>query len=272
MLSERMGGQDMVVKVPDRAPSTALIAPARTAQSVRPSPQGLAGIPDSIHVPSEPQKPNLFKRIVITFGLGLIHLVIWAIHVYNWILHTVFGYSSRQKIVYGELQHIASTGNTNEIEEFLIEHAQEATAAGFLCGEFVFLPELYAYLTEILRGANVSLCQDRGFFCDQWKQHPDCYRRISSHQYQTTECYAIGHFLFWLDLTGNTRFQFEKSPLQGWFNTIHHIIDFLRYKRDDEQQGVTGVSPYTESRCLMLTIDPKAYLARRTTIFTSEES
>lgn len=226
-------------------------------------PKGLAEVPDSIEIPPESPKPNAIQRFVITLGLVFIHLMTWTVQFCNWILKNVFGYSSRQKMLYTELHHIAKNGDAQEIEAFLIQHGEEANAAGFLFSEFLFLPELHAHLPEILKGANVCFCKDNGFFCKRWREHPDTYRRISSHVYQGQECYGIGHFLFWLDPAGNTRFQFEKSPFLGFFSTVNHVIDYLRYKRDNEQQGVTGASSYTETYCLMCKVDPNEYLTRK---------
>ena len=150
-----------------------------------------------------------------------------------------------------------------KVEAFLVEHADEEFAAGYLFSEFLDIPELHPHLTELLQGANICMVDDRGFFCRRWSEHPDCYRRISSHKYQENECYAIGHFLFWLDLEGNTRFQFENSPWKGFFSAINHAIDYLRYVRDNEQQGVTGSSVYTEEYCLKVEVDPLLVLSRK---------
>lgn len=230
------------------------------------SPKGLASIPDSIqphHVHAVAPKPNFLKRIAITIGLVFVHIITISIQFSNWILKTFFGYSSRQKVLYRELHHISKNGTMGQIQEFLVENSHHAFAAGYLFSEFLDLPETYTHLTEILQGANICLENDKGFFCRRWSEHPECYRRISSHEYQDDECYAIGHFLFWLDLDGNTRFQFENSPLKGFFSSINHLIDYLRYRRDNEQQGVIGTSEHTEDYCLKIEIDPLEFMVRK---------
>lgn len=226
-------------------------------------PKGLAAIPDSIELPPMAPKPNLPRRFLISIALLFVHMVTWTIQFGNWILKNFFGYSSRQKVLYRELQEVATRGGQEEIEGFLTENSSQESAAGFLFGEFVALPETFMHMDEILKGANVCLTGDRGFFCRRWSEHPDSYRRISSHDYQGEECYAIGHFLFWLDLEGNSRFQFEKSPLKGFFSSINHLIDYLRYRRDNEQQGVTGASAHTEYFCLKIPVNPDEFINRK---------
>jgi hypothetical protein len=218
------------------------------------APSGLASVPDSISAPITAPKPHMIQRMFVSVGLFLVHLATWTIQLTNWIIKVVLGYASKQKALYQELHQLAKEGNNERIQEFLLKHAHEKSAAGYLFSELVQLPELHSHLAEILQGANICLANDQGSFCRRWSQHADCYRRPSSHQYQEDHCFAIGHFLFWLDLEGNTRFQFENSPLKGLISTINHLIDYLRYRRDNEQQGVTGTSPHTEEYCLKITL------------------
>lgn len=225
--------------------------------------RGLAAVPDSIQVPTVPPKPNFLERFLISTGLIFVHWFTWTAQFFNWMLKTFFGFASRQKMLYQELHSISKRGDIEEIKGFLTKHSEDSSHAGFLFGEFLALPELYSHLHEILNGANVCLAKDGGFFCSRWRDHPDSYQRISSHQYQNEQCYAIGHFLFWLDHSGSTRFQFEKSPFKGFFSSIDHLIDYLRYKRDNEQQGVTGSSPHTEHYSLKVTVSPETFLARK---------
>lgn len=213
--------------------------------------------------PTKAPKPGFFHRAAIHAGIILVHAITWTIQGANWIYKSIFGHSNSDEEFYRKLHHIAESGTAEEIKEFLIEHSDEGQANTYLSDEFLALPELYPYLTEILRGANVCLIHDRGFFCRRWSDHPEAYRRASSHAYQDRECYAIGHFLFWLDPDGHTRFQFEKSPFKGLFSMVDHTLDFLRYKRDNEQQGVMGASPHTEQYCLAVEVDPSEFIARQ---------
>lgn len=230
------------------------------------TPKGLAGVPHSIeptHIHTTAPKPNIFKRIAITIGLTYIHFITISIQFSNWILKTFFGYSCKQKVLYRELHHISKNGTMGQIQEFLVKNSSSSFVAGYLFTEFLDLPETHIHLSEILQGANTCLENDKGFFCRRWSEHQECQNRISSHEYQDNECYAIGHFLFWLDLDGNTRFQFENSPLKGFFSSINHLIDYLRYSRDNEQQGVTGTSEHTEEYCLRIEVDPLEFMVRK---------
>lgn len=232
-------------------------------EEISQTPKGLASVPDSIHAYPIAPKPNCFMRIAISLALVFFHLVTWSFQLVNWILKAIFGGESRQEGLYQKLHYLSKEGDMGGIRQFLEEHAEEPFAAGYLFSEFVHLPELHSHLAEILQGANICLVGDGGFFCRRWREHPDCYQCPSSHNYKEGQCFAIGHFLFWEDLDGSTRFQFENSPLRGFFGWIHHMIDFLRYRRDNEQQGVTGTSLHTEDYCLKVNVDSLDFTSRK---------
>ncbi|PIS03293.1 MAG: hypothetical protein COT85_01025 [Chlamydiae bacterium CG10_big_fil_rev_8_21_14_0_10_42_34] len=221
--------------------------------------KGLSSIPDSLSIEPCPQKPNLIVRTLLNIALLTLHSTVWTVLVTNWFFRACMGYFSRQKELYLQLYPIAKKGDEVEITKFLAEHRKKPFAAGYLFSEFLRLPELYSVLPNILEGANVCLLNDEGFFCRRWSDHHDAYMRKSSHKYQDDQCFAIGHFLFWLDLEGNTRFQFEKSPMRGFFSSINHTIDYLRYLRDNEQQGVAGSSPHTEEFCIKIVVNKKSF-------------
>lgn len=228
------------------------------------APRGLSAISDSITPPpAKAPRPGFFQRAAIHLGIIFVHAITWTVQFVNWAYHKIFGYSCSQKEFYHKLHEVAEKGSPDEIKEFLIEHSDEGHATSYLSEEFLALPELYPHLTEILRGANICLLNDSGFFCRRWSDHPEAYRRTSSHAYQDKECYAIGHFLFWLDPQGHTRFQLEKSPFKGFFSAIDHTIDYLRYKRDNEQQGVMGASPHTEEYFIPVEVEPHTFIARK---------
>ncbi|EKE08226.1 MAG: hypothetical protein ACD_17C00277G0001 [uncultured bacterium] len=224
---------------------------------------GLAGFPDSILAFPKAPKPNCMQRFCMGASLVLVHFFSITLQFINWSLKTFFGMESRQKVLYRELHLLSKKNSPAHVEEFLIENSTGPFAASYLFSEFLDLPEIHPFLPEILQGANICLDQDRGFFYRRWSDHPDSYKRPSSHQYQKDECYALGHFLFWLDPNGSTRFQFENSPFKGLLNSINHLMDYLRYRRDNEQQGVAGTSPYTEECCLKVQIDPLEFLTRK---------
>jgi len=228
-------------------------------EPVRGAPKGLSAIPDTMDALPKAPKPHLIKRIILSIGLLIVHGTTLTLRFCHWAFEKLTG-PSRAKVLYQHLHHIAKKRDPAEIQAFLLKHSEENHAAGYLFKELLKLPEIHPFLAEILKGANVSLSNDRGFLFRSWKEHPEAYQRISSHEYQEDECYAIGHVLFWLDQSGHTRFQFENSPLKGFFSAINHVIDYLRYKRDNEQQGVMGSSAYTEDYCLTFEVDPKNYL------------
>jgi hypothetical protein len=225
--------------------------------------KGLAAIKDTLEFTTPPYaKPPFFQRAFASIGLWLVHSSTFTIRFFYFLRDQIHG-SCEQKKLCRELHKLALEQDVEKIESFLEEAAQKDHPTGFLMGEFLALPELHDYLSEILKGANVCLKGDGGFFCHQWNQHPESYKRISSHKYQGDHSYALGYFLFWIDLEGNTRFQFEKSPLRGFRNHLNHVIDYLHYKRDNKQIGIAGKSMYTETHCLNVQVDPAAYLFRK---------
>ncbi len=226
-------------------------------------PQGFAAIPDSLPIHPTAPKPHLLWRIAVSALLIAFQWITWTIRLFNWVLQSIFGLSGRQKALYRELHQISQNGDGGQIRGFLITHSKETFAAGYIFSEFSDMPELYCHFAEILQGANICLNGDQGFFCRRWSEHSECYKRISSHNYRGDECYAIGHMLFWVDPDGNTRFQFENSPWKGFISSINHVIDFLRYRRDNEQQGVVGSSLHTEDFCIRVPMDPMDFLMRK---------
>lgn len=218
-----------------------------------PAPKGVGSIQDSIDMPplQEAPKPNFIVRVGFSIALIFFQWMTLGIELLDWLFGVIFGGSS-QKSLYEEFHGIALRDNRDEIRAFLKKHSQNPSAIGYLFSEFRELPELEGHFSKVLKGANICLEGDQGFFYARWKNHPESYKRVSSHQYQGDECFAIDHILFWLDPEGNTRFQFENSPLKGFLNTMRHIADYLRHRRDNEQQGVVGASPLTEEYCLKI--------------------
>lgn len=237
--------------------------------SFSPGKTGLAAIPDSLssahfkelpakHPPLEriPPKPPLYVRALVSFGLAMTHLFTMTFQIFFWLFDVIYG-MSQEKLLYHRLHEIANEKNLEKLFQFLKEQAEKDHIAGYLMKQFLHLPELHGHLVEILQGANVRLENDQGFFFRIWSQHPDAYARISSHQYLGDACFQLGYFLFWIDLEGNTRFQFENNPLKTPRDWIFHWIDLLRYKRDNRQQGITGTSHHTEPYCLSFSIQKR---------------
>lgn len=227
-----------------------------------PIPKGLASVPDSLYEPLvQHEKPSLITKALISGILFLFHITTWSFQAFHWILNSLFGITCRQKVLYRELHQISKSKDPGQIRGFLEENTEHPFAAGYLFSEFALLPELYPYLADILQGANICL-NDSGFFCRRWSEYPKAYERFSSHTSLNGKCFAIDHLLFWQDDEGNTRFQFENSPFNGLFGGLYHTVDFLRYKRDNLQQGVAGTSLFTEANCLKVEIDLMEFIFR----------
>lgn len=174
-------------------------------------------------------------------------------------------------------QFVHSDEESSVIEEFMMlqftdylaESMPESSLELFI--DIFSADTLQPFLREILKGANVKISDD-GYFYDKWSEMPDCYKRISSHDYQEDLCCGkpgniMNAFLFWKDQDGDTRFQIEKTPTAGPFwgipDTIFHLADYLPYKRDGVQQSQFGQSIYTENYCIQVSFDMKDYLAKK---------
>ena len=214
---------------------------------------------DFVRLPNTAPKPNFIKRTVIWAGLIFLQFAMLSVKISNWILEMLSNRHGEDKILYQALFEVSARGNTEEIKNFLVENSKDDSPAGYLFSEFLWIPEIYPFFTEILKGGNTCFENDEGLFYRRWSRHPDSIQRISSHNYQRGKCRAISHLLFWVDLDGNTRFQLESSPLRGILSFFEHLVDYLRYKRDNEQQGVTGASGHTEDYCLKIKVNLSNY-------------
>ncbi len=223
--------------------------------------KGLSAIKDSIQIVPH-TKPPLLKRALLALSLFIVHTLTVTFQFCCWIADLITG-PCCQKALYRELSKAAAAKDLTAIEMVLKKGAKETHEAGYMMKELLAMPELHSHLEEILGGANVRLIDENGFFFQLWSQHPEAYQRSSSHIYQKNKSYALNHLLFWLDPDGNTRFQFENNPLKGLRNTIYHFIDYLRYRRDNIQQGVVGKSKHVEDRCITIQIIPREFLLRK---------
>ncbi len=224
-----------------------------------PSPKGVLQGKDTLESRPKHRKPPLLQRGAMAFGLFVVHAFTLGYRFLCWIRDAVCG-PCRQRKLYKQLLLAAKQGKA---EQFIGKNGHHPHFGGYLMQELKALPELHAHLEEIVKGANVRIEGDRGFFCHHWRSHPEARRRISSHKYQEKHCYELHHFAFWLDPDGHTRFQLQNSPLRGLRSCIEHLIDLLRYRRDNRQQGPAGSSPRTETDCISVAIDPQDFQTRR---------
>ncbi len=140
--------------------------------------------------------------------------------------------------------------------------------------DLLAMKELHPKIHEVLSGANVAL-KDGGRFYRKWESLDGAYWRPSSHDHKKEDCCAVKtglykEWLVWIDRKGNTRFQLEKSPIQGRVlgigNKIKHIADYVRYVRDGKQQGPYGDSDHVEHYPLSVSIDWGRFQSRRATL------
>jgi hypothetical protein len=241
----------MTIEIGENNPIYPEFYPRELLPIQRCSPGGLTTVPDTILSTPHP-KPNFLIRSTLFLGLWTLHASLWVFHLFSWAIHKATGPCS-EKSLYQELRQLLD--KKGDLASFLEKEEKRQNIGGFILRELRALPELQPHLKEILDGANIRMIGDNGFFYHRWSHHREAYSRVSSHSYQKDQCYGLGYICFWLDLEGNTRFQFENTPFKGFINTVYHIIDMLRYWRDNEQQGVAGMSAYTESHCLNIPID-----------------
>ncbi len=201
-----------------------------------------------------PIRPAVPIRCVLSAALATLHASLWLFHLGSCLTDFLCGADS-QKTIFLKLHDLAD--NQDEARSFMEQVSRESTdpSTQFLMIQFLALPEIHPHLGEILRGANVRLQGDQGRYFRTWSAHESARPRTSSHLHLPNECYEIGHLLFYLDLEGHTRMQFENSPLNSCRNWVYHTLDYLYHLRDGEQIGVAGTSPHVESRYLDVSIN-----------------
>lgn len=156
---------------------------------------------------------------------------------------------------------------------------------------------VYAF-TEIMNGAFTVICGDRGYFHTKYlsqKYRKQFWVPMSSHKKFLDKQYRLGSgelvicpgehmfdcsstapqitnpnfdLLFGLykvvPFRGDTAFQFEKTRMDTFPNSIAHIKDFLHYKKDKtENLGIFGKSHFTDRNPLFIYVD-KAYQRKHT--------
>jgi hypothetical protein len=207
--------------------------------------KGVGEIPDTLS-PGLPGPPPFLVRAALSVGIVCLHALLSAFHLACWIYDLFFG-EPEEKSIYLALHDLSHSQDLAVAHMQKLHRAATDPIAHFWIGELLAIEELHPHLGELLRGANVRLEKDQGHFFRKWAEHSESYPRISSHHYQEPHCRALGHVLFYLDLQGHTRMQFENSPLLGVRGWIYHTLDYLYYCHDNQQIGVAGISPHTDA-------------------------
>lgn len=142
--------------------------------------------------------------------------------------------------------------------------------------DLVAMEKDLSHIHPILRGANVEIKGDDGFFFQQWKTASGAKKRHSSHRCDRDLAYSIrgslfNEFLFWKDRNSHdTRFQLEANsihnPIINFPSLILHLNDFLNYKRSGLQQSQFGQSPFTEDQPIRINFNKKAFSYNKTEI------
>ncbi len=242
-----------------------------------------------------PKTPSWTERVSVQITRGMIR-TFWTVclvvvqvstavfRMYYWIAERLWLGPCPHKATYRGLAQIARSENTGELREFMAHRAKLETISGFFMGEFLALSkdknqnqdleqDLHKHLLKIMQGAQVHL-DDGGALFRVWQEHPSASPRRSSHS-QWKETIELGHCLFGLVQRGehlHTCFQFENSPVWGSIMTpIHHLIDYLRYKSTDQNQGPAGSSPHVDHRPLALHVDVDAYFKARENLTDSPQ-
>lgn len=125
--------------------------------------------------------------------------------------------------------------------------------------DFLCRPSVAPFLPKLMKGANCVLEGDTESLFWQCTQIPGAKPRPSSHPHQKGTSYGIestllGECLIWKDQEGKMRLQFEAHSLTSLFKAYFHLVDYLRYKLNSEQQGLYGSSKHTDAHPLVIRI------------------
>jgi hypothetical protein len=120
-------------------------------------------------------------------------------------------------------------------------------------------PSVCTHLRKLMMGANAVILDDAGQLFQQLKNTPGAKPRISSHASLQGTCYGLetplfGELLFWMDVEGKFRFQFEAHSIKNLVKLYYHFCDFLKYRAHGRQQGKYGSSVHTDAAPLVIAL------------------
>lgn len=212
----------------------------------------------TVNSTSESKATDCIKKAFLTGVIWGITFLLSGVTFLSKIYSIIVGKTDEQKHLEVVLKLLKQSGPQIAISYLLnlklneSKYEKLSESSRIILNEFLNLPQTHMHLEAILKGANVKLQNDFGRLCNRWKNFPGVYERLSSHDSQDGKFYAFGNVLFWIDKDGDTRFQVEKNPFRGFFDKLYHIIDYLKYARDEKQQGISGSSIFTESNPIIL--------------------
>jgi hypothetical protein len=138
-------------------------------------------------------------------------------------------------------------------------HSENPQLAPRALVDFLCHPSVTPYLYKMMKGANCLFSGQAETLFQNLIRIPGAKQRISSHAHQAGTSYGIetplfGELLFWKDLQGNLRIQFEAHALNNIFKIYYHFVDYLNYRLNGLQQGLYGSSKYTDAHPLCIRI------------------
>lgn len=216
-----------------------------------------ASFPIDGHVPFETSLPPLTTRSLIKVTLPFLNGIKFVCKIIRRVLDRLsynFKTTKHREQFFNSLQ-LCDREDTKKVMVRL--HASNPSLAPQIVIDLLSQASIWPHLRELMRGANAQLQGNTGELFRKLTQLQGATQRISSHAYQEGTSYGVeiplfGELLFWKDLSGNLRLQFEAHSLGTIFNIYYHFIDYLYYKLHGRQQGLYGSSRHTDANPLIL--------------------
>ena len=135
-----------------------------------------------------------------------------------------------------------------------ITEGEEKQIISYLEDNFEMTPE---QLKEILMGAHVRL-EDDGHAYEEWAKLSSIQQRLSSHASNKAQFGVRGALIKELLFSQSTEsgtsftwFQLENHPV-SFGHIIRHMLDYVKYKLSNQNQGPYGCSDATDSAPIIL--------------------
>ncbi len=204
-----------------------------------------------------PPRPVRYLLISLLFFLHSIKFTLKACsRIFNKLFRSETVTKARERLF--QSLHLPDPKDTQAILKRLASNDPSLAPKALI--DFLSNPAISKYLRKMMKGANVLVRGKKAnTLFRKLTQLPGVSQRRSSHPHKSGTSYGFesplfGELLFWKDLKGKVRLQFEAHSLKSLFKIYCHTIDFFQYKLYNRQQGVYGSSKHTDAFPIVITI------------------
>ncbi len=204
-----------------------------------------------------PPRPVRYLLISLLFFLHSIKFTLKACsRIFNKLFRSETVTKARERLF--QSLHLPDPKDTQAILKRLASNDPSLAPKALI--DFLSHPAISKHLRKMMKGANVLVRGKKAnTLFRKLTQLPGVSQRRSSHPHKSGTSYGFesplfGELLFWKDLKGKVRLQFEAHSLKSLFKIYCHTIDFFQYKLYNRQQGVYGSSKHTDAFPIVITI------------------